>query len=146
MLKLAGAAAVGAVAATASGVGLAAADNGLTINPGSNTTSADPTKVLYTGTSSTDTSFVFDAGGYSGNSSFYPAALAGWTTNATTRPASGVYGYTTNPAASGSSASTTPQALPCLESAAPESRGKDRRLRTSGDTVGRCQFVLEDGQ
>src|SRR5258705_11892041 len=53
MLKLAGAAAVGAVAATASGVGLAAADNGLTVNVGTNTNTNAPTKVTYSSVSST---------------------------------------------------------------------------------------------
>jgi len=96
MLKLAGAAAVGAVAATAGGVGLAAADNGLTVVAG-NTNSAVPTRVTYSGTSSTETSFVFDAFGYLDNTSFFPAALAGWTGSAANKPASGVYGYTLNP-------------------------------------------------
>jgi len=52
--------------------------------------------VLYSGTSATDTSFVFDTIGYAGNDSFFPAALAGWTGSTGDKPASGVYGYTTN--------------------------------------------------
>ena len=111
MLKLAGAAAVGAVAATVGGAGLAAADNGLTLTLGSNTTSSVPTKVLYTGTDNTISAFVFDTFGYAGNTSFYPASLAGWTGSAANKPASGVYGYTVNAAGFGSSA-TTPAVVP----------------------------------
>ena len=108
MLKLAGAAAVGAVAATAGGVGPAAADNGLTIVAG-NTTSADPVKVLYSGTSVTDTSFVFDTIGYAGNDSFsQPRLPAGRVPRRTSRPA-GSTAIPPIPPASGSSASTTPQ-------------------------------------
>jgi hypothetical protein len=98
MLKLAGAAAVGVVAATVGGVTSAAADDGLTINAGANTSTANPTKVRYTGAAgATDSAFVFDSGGFGGNTSFHPATLAGWTANSATRPASGVYGFTQNP-------------------------------------------------
>ena len=97
LLKLAGAAAVGAVAATASSVAPAAADDGLTINAGANTTTAQPTKVLYTGAAgATVSAVVFDSGGFAGNLSFNPSALAGWTGSSATRPASGVYGFTQN--------------------------------------------------
>lgn len=96
LLKLAGAAAVGAVAVTAAGAKSAAADDGFTI-VGGNTSTANPTKVLYTGTAgATVSAVVFDSFGYLGNLALHPAALSGWTGAAANKPASGIYGYTAN--------------------------------------------------
>lgn len=88
LLRLAGAATVGAVAAAATGARHAAADNGLA--------PTDPNTVTmlnYTGGSISESAFVFQAGTtHVSNASTYPAALAGWS-SASANPSSGVYGY-----------------------------------------------------
>lgn len=86
MLKLAGAAAVGAVAATATGALPAAATNGINIvDP------ALPVRNDYTGNAST-AAFLFQAGSTYGNASAsYPCALAGWSESTVTK--NGIYGY-----------------------------------------------------
>lgn len=90
MLKLAGAAAVGVAAAAVSGVGQAAADNGIT------TTNANVATTLnYTGTVAT-AAFLFQSGtSYAPGISFFPAALSGWAgTSGTDNVPNGIYGYT----------------------------------------------------
>jgi hypothetical protein len=103
MLKLAGAAAVGVVAAAATGATQAAADDGLTINAGSATTTANQTRVNYTGGSTSASGFVFQAANgtpFPSNSSVRPAALAGWSAFGN-NPPSGVYGFSGNAAGYG---------------------------------------------
>lgn len=94
VLRLAGATAVGAVAAAAVGSRMAAADNGFSL-VGLPTTTASPTRTNYTGTAANISGYVFQGGStYASNSDgFSNAALAGWaSSNGGVRD--GVYGYT----------------------------------------------------
>lgn len=90
MLKLAGAAAVGAAAAAATGALPAAADNGITT-----TSPTTATELNYTGTGPV-AAFLFQSGNtYDPNDAIFPAALAGWASlGGTNNIPHGVYGYT----------------------------------------------------
>jgi len=95
-LRLLGAAAAGGAAALVVG-SPAAADNGLTLL-GANNSTANRTRVDYTGTGGVG--FLFQAGTlFNTATPAYPAALAGFSTVGTS--ASGVYGYTNQPSGSG---------------------------------------------
>jgi hypothetical protein len=91
MLKLAGAAAVGTVAATMVGVGQAAATNGINI--------ADPTLPVrndYTGNVG-QVAFLFQAGNeFSNGDAAFDCALAGWSSDGGDNLPHGVYGFTNN--------------------------------------------------
>jgi len=94
--RLLGAAAAGGAAALVVG-SPAAADNGLTLL-GANNSTANRTRVDYTGTGGVG--FLFQAGTlFNTATPAYPAALAGFSTVSTS--ASGVYGYTNQPSGSG---------------------------------------------
>lgn len=100
MFKLAGAAALGAVGASAASAMPAAADNGISLLGAANST-ANVTRVLYTGTAGTSSAFVFGAGSWGSNFSVRPAALAGFTDTTAGAPANGIYGFTSNANGSG---------------------------------------------
>lgn len=96
LLRMAGAATVGAVAATAAGaLPAAAADNGLVINMGSTSTSSELVRVDFTGAdANTNTRFLFQAGqALTSNATPGSAALAGYTTQ--TGAQIGVAGWST---------------------------------------------------
>lgn len=101
MLRLAGAAAVGAAAVAVAGTtGTASADNGISLLGAANTT-ADETRVNYTGAGINQSGFVFQSGSiYTANSSNFPAALAGFSGEGST-PKNGVYGYADSPGSFG---------------------------------------------
>ena len=92
MLRLAGAAAVGSVAALGAASSAAATD-GLTISAGALTSTANPTRVDYTGLAA-GSAFVFQSGSVFANedNTLFPAALSGWATGDAPQPW-GVYGY-----------------------------------------------------
>ncbi|MCX6519894.1 MAG: hypothetical protein NTZ21_04445 [Actinobacteria bacterium] len=91
MLKLAGAAAVGAAAAAATGALPAAATNGINI--------ADPTLAVrndYTGNVA-QAAFLFQAGSqFANGAAAFDCALAGWSGTGGSNLPHGVYGYTNN--------------------------------------------------
>jgi hypothetical protein len=95
LLRLAGAATLGALGATVAGKGSAAADIGLasTLTP---STFSEPVRATYTGTSPSMSGFVFQSSTANGNGSTFPAALAGFADDQP-GPSNGVYGYTTDP-------------------------------------------------
>lgn len=91
MLKLAGAAAVGAAAAAATGALPVAATNGIDIfNP------LLPVRNDYTGNVA-QAAFLFQAGtGYTNSDAVYDCALAGWSSAGGTNLPHGIYGFTEN--------------------------------------------------
>ncbi len=103
LLKLAGSAAVGAVAVTAVGAKMAAADRGVLLQPdGTATDSPFPVHTTYSGTAANTSGFVFEGGKRFGTNvgNISAAALAGWAANdGSVRD--GVYGFTEIPAGFG---------------------------------------------
>lgn len=101
LLRMAGAATVGAVAATAAGALPAAADNGLVINMGSTSSTADVVRVDYTGAAGLyQTRFLFQAGqALTSNATPASAALAGYSSQ--TGAQIGVAGWSTVPSGFG---------------------------------------------
>lgn len=95
LLRLAGAATLGALGAAAGGGGRAAADQGVATSS-MPTTFAEPVRATYTGTSPSVSGFVFQSSALTSNASTYPAALAGFADDQP-GPSNGVYGYTTDP-------------------------------------------------
>jgi len=98
LLRLAGAAVVGATAAAVAGATQAAADDSFTtFAPGNaiNFNTPDFTRINYTGLAGSGAAFLFQGGlGYTNSGSGEPAVLAGWATASQNLLTVGVYGYT----------------------------------------------------
>ena len=99
LLKLAGAAAVGAVAAGGLGAGPAAATDGEAITLGqTKTATTNRTRADYAGSLIGGQAFLFQSGGtFDGSGGSVSAALAGWA--GTAAMPTGIYGFTSQPAA-----------------------------------------------
>lgn len=92
MLRLAGSAAVGAVAAAVAAPALAAADDGLDILSGTPESTASLTRTTYTGSNTSNSAFVFTDDAFVTNFSANPATLAGFASSSASQP-NGVYGF-----------------------------------------------------